>query len=135
MPEFKKVASAVRSPTQCALCHSFEGPFIDTELLLPVYGHVYICMSNEHRSGCLRQMARLDGMVDGDRYSESVAKIAMLEGALADAEERERSSRVVPMEEVLAHLSITQGSEFVQPVVSSGNLSTRTVRKPKPKES
>jgi hypothetical protein len=131
MPEFKKVASAVRSPTQCALCHSHEGPFIDTELLLPVYGHVYICMANEHRSGCLRQMARLDGMVDGDRYSEKVAEIAMLERALADSEERERSSRVVPMEEVLAHLNITQGNEFVQPVVSSSNRSTRS----KPKES
>jgi hypothetical protein len=78
--------------------------------------------------------------VDGDRYSEKVAEVARLEGALADAEERERSSRVVSMDEVLthlstqgvpAHLNITQGSEFVQPVTSSGNRSTRAPRKPK----
>ncbi len=63
MSEFKKVSKATFNPTVCALCGTFEGPFIDTNWDTPVYGHVYICTSSPTRAGCLTQMARLDNIL------------------------------------------------------------------------
>lgn len=60
MPEFNKTPHAIHSPTKCILCNTHEGPFIDTGRDT-IEGHVYICCSNNSRSGCIHQMAILDG--------------------------------------------------------------------------
>lgn len=37
---------------------------MDTHIDLPGYGHVWLCAADGTRPGCIRQMARLDGMYD-----------------------------------------------------------------------
>lgn len=105
MSEFKLVQHAMFSPTACAACGTHEGPFIDTEIDLPAYGHVYLCASRNDTSGCIRQMARLDGMIESVTV---IGTIQNLEDDLRVAREeieRERAHKVVPMAEVLTHIS------------------------------
>lgn len=69
MSEFNRVASATYSPTRCALCITHEGPFIDTHIEWPAYGHVYIC------GGCVKQMANQFEMVDGSLLAETLVEL------------------------------------------------------------
>lgn len=69
MPEFNKTPVAHHSPTKCILCNTHEGPFIDTGRDT-IEGHIYICCSSENRSGCLQQMARLDGMISPEAVQQ-----------------------------------------------------------------
>lgn len=56
------VASA--SPTECVRCHSVKGPFVDLQIEVLGYGHIYLCVGDDEQPGCLPQMARLAGYAD-----------------------------------------------------------------------
>lgn len=84
MSQFKKVPEAQFSPTVCAFCGTHEGPFIDTHVSFPVHGHAYICCANDHRSGCIQQMAGLDGMISLEELQRADAEIADLQNRLSD---------------------------------------------------
>ena len=99
------VQQASASPTQCALCQTHEGPFIDTGVEFYGYGWVYICASSPKRSGCVRQMGRLDEMVDAEIVSEAMLQINELRMRVLDLEAELNGSRVVAMDDVLAHLA------------------------------
>lgn len=64
MPDFKHVQNAVASPTMCLLCGESVGPFIDTGVGNDLVGQIYICASTDRRSGCSRQIGRLDGLFE-----------------------------------------------------------------------
>lgn len=107
MAELRYVDRAAYSPTQCALCTTHEGPFIDTGVEFVGYGHVYICASHSGRSGCVRQMGHRDGMITIERAAEGMDEIDVLRRRVAELEADLEESRVVPMNEVLAHLAKT----------------------------
>lgn len=64
MPDFHHVEHATGSPTMCILCGEAVGPFIDTGVQKDGYGRIWICASNGRRSGCSRQIGRLDGLFE-----------------------------------------------------------------------
>lgn len=99
------VQSAGASPTRCALCQTHEGPFIDTGVEFLGYGWVYICTSSAKRSGCVRQMGRLDNMMDAEIVDEAMLQINELRVRVRDLEQELEESKVVPMQEVLVHLA------------------------------
>lgn len=86
----------------CFLCGETVGPFIDTGVEKDVVGHAYICASTPRRSGCSKQIGRLDGLFEPYSIEEinerlgraiqmaapalSEAITAQLEEALAAAE-------------------------------------------------
>lgn len=111
MAELRYIQRAHMSPTQCALCCSFEGPFIDTGAEFLGYGHVFICASNSNRSGCVRQMARLDGMMDQEVVGEALRQVDELTERVRELEAQLVEERVVPMSEVLDHLQATQAAQ------------------------
>lgn len=89
MSEFRKVERAKFSPTSCTFCGAHEGPFIDTQVDIVAHGHIYICATSEHRSGCVRQLARLDNLADPEEVMqitsdlvEAQARVVELEGLL-----------------------------------------------------
>jgi len=64
MSEFRIVPHAVYSPTRCLTCGDHTGPFVDTHVEWPGWGHVYLCCPHEGRPGCIGQIARLCGWSD-----------------------------------------------------------------------
>lgn len=102
---FQLVAEAGASPTCCALCQSHEGPFIDTGVEILGHGWVFICAATDRRSGCVRQMGRLDAMVDGDVVGEAMLQIDTLSARVQELEQELAGSRVVPLAEVLDYLT------------------------------
>lgn len=76
MPEFNKTPHAYHSPTKCILCNTHEGPFIDTGRDT-IEGHIYICCATENRSGCIRQMARLDDMIEPDAVQQMMSDLEL----------------------------------------------------------
>jgi hypothetical protein len=117
MAEFNVVATAKNSPTECLFCGDFTGPFLDTYIELPGYGHIYVCGPNEHRSGCVAQMANQFGFLDtaGREQLETALsackqRISGLEQELAMYKQikdvqaflRKRQTRTITPEEVKA---------------------------------
>lgn len=94
MSEFNVRQHATFSPTRCALCGTHEGPFIDTHLDLPAYGHVWICMSNGNTSGCARQLGELDGMIHPEIFAELTSDMEELVARLADLQEKLEARKV-----------------------------------------
>jgi hypothetical protein len=109
MTEFNAVAAARFSPTKCALCDTHAGPFIETGWEILGYGHVYICMAGDGRSGCVRQMGRLDGMIDVEVVTEALEQSDALRARVDQLEEELNNSKVVPMQEVLEELRRQRG--------------------------
>lgn len=109
MSEFIAVAAARFSPTKCALCDTHQGPFIDTGWEILGYGHVYICMAAPERSGCVRQMARLDNMIDQEIVRDALAEADLLRARIDQLEQEVLEAKVVPMQEVLAELRRARG--------------------------
>lgn len=64
MPDFRHVEVANATPTMCLLCGETVGPFIDTGVQHEIVGHIWICASKGNRSGCSRQIGRLDGLYE-----------------------------------------------------------------------
>jgi hypothetical protein len=132
MSEFKKVPHAQMSPTTCALCGAHEGPFIDTHWETPVYGHVYICASNSRRAGCIRQMARLDGMVEEKHLGEVIAREQELNDEIAALQSKFDQSRIV---DATAFLNFMDEKGLVlhtgTGTSSSGTVTLKQTRKPK----
>lgn len=112
MAELRYVDRAQYSPTQCAICQTHEGPFIDTSVEFIGYGHVYICASHSGRSGCVRQMANFDGMVSVETFDEIAAENAVLGERVRDLEAELDESRVVPLSEVLAYVASERAARF-----------------------
>ena len=67
------------SPLQCVACSGHAGPFLDLEVEAEGYGHLYLCLGDEERPGCLAQAARLAGYGDP-------AHVASLERRLQESE-------------------------------------------------
>jgi len=88
MPEFRLVQRPEFSPTSCLLCGDHVGPFVDTFFDLEGYGHLYICAANEHRSGCITQMAELTGMAPAREKQDLYDELNSLEGEVAELEEQ-----------------------------------------------
>lgn len=109
MSEFQAVAAARFSPTKCALCDTHAGPFIDTGWELLGYGHVYICMAGDGRSGCVRQMARLDGMIDHEVVTDALEELDVMRAKVDQLQQELNDSKVVPMKEVLEELRRQRG--------------------------
>lgn len=109
MSEFQAVAAARFSPTKCALCDTHAGPFIDTGWELLGYGHVYICMAGDGRSGCVRQMARLDNMIDSEIVKDALEEVDVLRARVDQLQQELVESKVVPMKEVLDELRRQRG--------------------------
>lgn len=96
MSEFKLVQNAVYSPTVCFTCGTHEGPFIDTNMTPPIFGHVYICAGDENRPGCIRQMARLNGMLDPEASLELAELVVELAEVRAQLTEERKSKNLTP---------------------------------------
>jgi len=109
MSEFRAVANAQYSPTKCAFCDTHQGPFIDTGFELIAYGHVYICMAAAGRSGCVRQMARLDDMIDSEIVRDALEETVQLRARIDQLLEELQESKVVPMQQVLEELRRQRG--------------------------
>ena len=109
MSEFQAVANARYSPTKCALCDTHAGPFIDTGWETIAYGHVYICMANADRSGCVRQMARLDNMVDFEVVSDALAETDRLKAELDQVKAELDEKWTAPMQEILDEMRRRRG--------------------------
>lgn len=88
MSEFVKRETAIFSPTSCALCGDHEGPFIDTHLEWPAYGHVWLCAPNDRRSGCVSQMAILCGMYDQTAMDTVLTENEVLRARIRDLEDQ-----------------------------------------------
>jgi len=73
------------------------------------YGHVYICMQADGRSGCVRQMARLDGMIDNEIVVTAMEEADVLRARVDQLSEELKESKVVPMQEVLDELRRQRG--------------------------
>lgn len=108
MSNARVVQNADRSPTRCAICHTHQGPFIDTQTSQQISGHLYICCGGDHNSGCLPQMARLIGMVDQPVHEAAMLEIrlllednARLEQELEETHGRSKLLRDVLHDEVL----------------------------------
>jgi hypothetical protein len=115
MTEFNAVAAARFSPTKCALCDTHMGPFIDTGWELLGYGHVYICMAGDGRSGCVRQMSRLDGMIDVEVVNTALEELDVLRAKTDQLEKELLEVKVVPMQEVLDELRRQRGGRPAKP--------------------
>lgn len=102
MSEFKRVEHATFSPTKCVACGDHVGPFIDLEVELPVYGHLYLCTSNSSRSGCVQQIARLDAMVEEGHLREAEQVIESLQEEKEGLKRSLREDKVVSLNDVLA---------------------------------
>ena len=109
MSEFQAVANARYSPTKCALCDTHAGPFIDTGFEVIAYGHVYICMANAERSGCVRQMARLDNMVDFEIVSDALAETDRVKAELDQVRAELDEKWTAPMQEILDEMRRRRG--------------------------
>lgn len=103
MSEFSIVQHPTYSPTACVFCGRSEGQFINTNLQLHAYGHLWICVGDDDRPGCITQAARLTGMLDATIVEQlrtdlrdAVARIAVLEEEL----EGERDKILVSREEL-----------------------------------
>lgn len=104
MAEFKLVQHAVFSPTRCVTCGDHVGPFIDLEVELPVYGHLYLCASNDSRPGCVQQMARLDHMVEEHLLVAAQDLISDLYADLDELMMRLRSEKTITLDEAMSYL-------------------------------
>ncbi len=109
MTEFNAVGSARFSPTKCALCDTSGGPFIDTQFELIGYGHVYICMAAAGRSGCVRQMARLDGMIDQEVVTNALEERDALQARLEQLQAEMDEKYTQPLQEILTELRRRRG--------------------------
>jgi hypothetical protein len=109
MSEFQAVAQARYSPTKCALCDTHAGPFIDTGWESLGYGHVYICMANDQRSGCVRQMARLDDMIDSEIVSEALEERDTLQARLDQLQAEMDEKWTAPLAEILDEMRRRRG--------------------------
>lgn len=107
--EFQAVANAKYSPTKCALCDTHKGPFIDTGFEVIAYGHVYICMANADHSGCVRQMARLDGMIDVEVVTEALERADALQAELDQLQAEMEEKYTAPLQEILEELRRRRG--------------------------
>lgn len=91
------------------MCGDSTGPFLDTKITIPVFGHVYICMSIPgKRPGCVQQMARADDMVEGERYRLAEERIAFLEEEISSSVEDFRKSKVVTLDDMLKFQEIRE---------------------------
>ena len=109
MSEFQAVANARYSPTKCAFCDTHKGPFIDTGFELIAFGHVYVCMANEERSGCIRQMARLDGMIDQEIVTEALEERDALQADVDQLRAEMEEKWTTPLGEILEELRRRRG--------------------------
>lgn len=120
MSEFKRVPNPVFPPRSCALCNSFEGPMVDTELDVVGHGRLYICLATERRAGCVAQFARLDDLVSGELLRDERLVRAKLQARIDDLERR--TMQVVPLEEVMQALAAgapTSGADFLAEALSA----------------
>jgi hypothetical protein len=78
MSELNIIPFATASPTECIRCHTPKGPFLDFNVEVLGYGHVYICLGSDENPGCLPQAARLAGYADPDARSSLEAKVREL---------------------------------------------------------
>lgn len=88
MPEFRLVQNPDRSPTACAFCGDFVGPFIDTSVTIEGYGGIFICAANERRSGCLTQMGNLAGMTSATEKFDMYEQLNSLEAEISELEQQ-----------------------------------------------
>jgi hypothetical protein len=109
MSEFQTVANAKYSPTKCALCDTHKGPFIDTGFEVIAFGHVYICMANDDHSGCVRQMGRLDGMIDVEVVTEALERADTLQAELDQLRKEMDDKYTAPLQEILDELRRRRG--------------------------
>lgn len=112
MSEFKLVQRATFQPTKCALCGAHEGPFVDTEVDLVPFGHLYICASTERRAGCVRQMARKDGTVSVEELDEVRAE----RDWLLEEIKRLESERMVSIDDLRTVVSEALSERMLQEV-------------------
>lgn len=101
MPELRRVVHAEMSPMTCITCGDHQGPFVDLEVDLPIYGHVYLCASNSSRPGCARQIGRMDEMIELESYRELELKIAELNTDIDTLVERLRGEKLVSLAEAM----------------------------------
>ena len=109
MSEFQAVANAKYSPTKCAFCDTHQGPFIDTGFELIAFGHVYICMAASGRSGCVRQMGRLDGMIDQEVVTSALEEAGSLKAQLDQLQAEMDEKFNLPLQEILDELRRRRG--------------------------
>jgi hypothetical protein len=109
MSEFQAVANARYSPTKCALCDTHAGPFIDTGFEVIGYGHVYICMANKDHSGCVRQMARLDNMIDIEVVTDALAETERLRAHVDQLQAEIDEKWTAPLAEILDEMRRRRG--------------------------
>lgn len=64
MKEWIEVESAVFNPHSCVGCRGVQGPMVDTMIVHPQYGRIYIC------TGCVKRAARILGFAKGTRLEE-----------------------------------------------------------------
>lgn len=98
MSEFTKRPHATFSPTKCALCGAHEGPFIDTHIEWPGFGHVWICLANDKRIGCVRQLARHEELYTREEMEtlhERILELKAENEVLKGTEENELVSETV----------------------------------------
>lgn len=107
MAELRYVRAATYSPTTCSLCATHEGPFVDTGVEFIGHGHVYICASHSSRSGCVKQMARLDAMMDEEVVGEAMTQLDEARAEIARLTRELNETRVVPLADVLEYLEQT----------------------------
>jgi hypothetical protein len=100
MPEFNLIPVARSSPTECFLCKTFEGPFVDTAVE-KIEGRVLLCASKTgpdgqlDRSGCIEQMARLVGMVDKEVHAEALRMNDVLSAHVAELDAADKGPTLV----------------------------------------
>jgi hypothetical protein len=90
MSEYRVVQSAQYSPTHCFFCLEYVGPFIDTQVEDPRYGHIYICGPNDNHPGCIGQMAAMFGMLPPEEKEMAKKEIKALTDKVKELEQ-ERS--------------------------------------------
>ena len=106
MSEFRKVEHAVAGPTSCVGCGTHQGPFIDMGIALPVYGALYLCLETETRSGCVGQMATMNGGLTRASHIRLIEQLEELEGELAKTKAELRTtqgSKLLKVEDLLRY--------------------------------
>lgn len=101
MAEFRMVANAERSPTNCIACGNHVGPFVDfnsTISQVPTTVGVmdmdigfYLCVGSPETPGCVVQIARMTGLtVDSTTHDKTVADLKASQARVAELEDHQQ---------------------------------------------
>ena len=103
MPEFhliQNIVAPLPGPTKCVFCGDFAGPFINTNVEIAGYGHLYICAPNERTPGCTGQIAVKAGYVPGQQLADLTARMEAERAELADI--RQERDDLLQLKEITA---------------------------------